>query len=208
MNDRSGPPWIAPTAVLEATRSLLWLHTAGDVRRITERLVRELGGSVVPAGIDNDDAIPADLSFGDGAPSLVTAAPGSSARALLDEHLPAFLHDARQVLELSGRNERLAESAATDVLTTLPNRRMIERALGRLADHDTVIMLDLDHFKQVNDEFGHATGDDVLRAFGLVLRESLRGRDLAGRYGGEESSSSSKARATRTRSSSDFVPTG
>ena len=175
-----------PSAVLEATRSLLWLRTARDARRITEGLVRELGGSIAPAATDTADAIPADLSFGDGEPVLATAPPGSSARTLLEDHLPAFLLDARQVLELSGRSERLAESAATDVLTALPNRRMIERALGRLTHRDTVLMIDLDHFKQVNDGFGHAAGDDVLRTFGQILHETIRGRDFAGRYGGEE----------------------
>jgi len=111
---------------------------------------------------------------------------GSTARALLDRHLASFLLDARHVLQLSGRNERLAESASTDKLTGLPNRRMLDRALGRLAAGDTVIMLDLDHFKQVNDTLGHAPGDEVLRAFGRVLRSTVRGRDTVGRFGGEE----------------------
>jgi GGDEF domain-containing protein len=86
----------------------------------------------------------------------------------------------------SGRNERLAESASTDLLTGLPNRRMLDRALGRLSANDTVVMLDLDHFKQVNDNFGHAAGDEVLRVFGSVLRGTVRGRDTVGRFGGEE----------------------
>jgi diguanylate cyclase (GGDEF)-like protein len=97
-----------------------------------------------------------------------------------------FHLDARHVLQLSGRNERLAESASTDLLTDLPNRRMLNRALGRLSADDTVIMLDLDHFKQVNDNFGHAAGDEVLRVFGRVLRGTVRGRDTVGRLGGDE----------------------
>ena len=175
-----------PTAVLDATRSLLWITSASDARALAEGLVRDLGGVVVPAGTDRSDAIPADLSFGDGAPSVATATPGSPARALLDHHLPTFLADARQVLELSGRTERLAEAATSDVLTTLPNRRMIERALGRLSAADTVVMIDLDHFKRINDELGHAAGDDTLRAFGRALHSTARERDFVGRYGGEE----------------------
>ncbi len=175
-----------PGAVHEATRSLLRLRTGRDARRVAEHLVRELGGRLVPAGSDDPDVIPVDVSFGDGEPLLPAAPPGSAARALLDRHLPPFLLDARHVLQLSRLNERLAESASTDLLTGLLNRRMLDRALGRLAADDTVIMLDLDHFKQVNDNLGHAAGDEVLRMFGVVLRGTARGRDIVGRFGGEE----------------------
>ena len=180
------PHYQVPGAVHEATRSLLRLRTGGDARRVAEHLVRELGGRVVPAGTDDPSVIPVDVSFGDGEPLLPAAPPGSAARALLDRHLASFLLDARHVLQLSGLNERLAESASTDLLTGLPNRRMLDRALGRLSADDTVIMLDLDHFKQVNDNFGHAAGDGVLRVFGSVLRGTVRGRNTVGRFGGEE----------------------
>ena len=180
------PNYQVPGAVHEATRSLLRLRTGGDARRVAEHLVRELGGQLVPAGTDDPSVIPVDVSFGDGEPLLAAAPPGSAARALLERHLAPFLLDARHVLQLSGRNERLAESASTDLLTGLPNRRMLDRALGRLSANDTVIMLDLDHFKQVNDNFGHAAGDEVLRGFGSVLRGTVRGRDTVGRFGGEE----------------------
>ena len=180
------PHYQVPGAVYEATRSLLRLRTGRDARRIAEHLVRELGGRLVPAETDDPGVLSVDVSFGDGEPLLPTAPPGSAARALLERHMTPFLLDARHVLQLSGRNERLAESAWTDLLTGLPNRRMLDRALGRLAPDDTVIMLDLDHFKQVNDTFGHAAGDDVLRAFGRVLRHTTRGRETVGRFGGEE----------------------
>jgi diguanylate cyclase (GGDEF)-like protein len=176
------PHYQVPGAVHEATRSLLRLRTGGDARRVAEHLVRELGGRLVPAGRDDPGVIQVDVSFGDGEPMLAAAPPGSAVRALLDTHLAPFLLDARQVLQLSGRNDRLAESASTD----LPNRRMLDRALGRLAVDDTVIMLDLDHFKRVNDTLGHAAGDEVLRVFGRVLRDTVRGRDIVGRFGGEE----------------------
>jgi diguanylate cyclase (GGDEF)-like protein len=172
--------------VFDATRSLFRLRTGGSARSVAERLVRELGGQLVPAGTGGPDVIQVDVSFGDGEPLLPAAAPGSAARALLERHLATFLLDARLVLQLSGQNERLAESASTDLLTGLPNRRMLERALGRLSADDTVIMLDLDHFKQVNDTFGHAAGDAVLRVFGRVLGGTVRGRDVVGRFGGEE----------------------
>jgi diguanylate cyclase (GGDEF)-like protein len=175
-----------PGAVFDATRSLFRLRSGSSARLVAEQLVRELGGQLVPAGTDGPHVIPVDVSFGDGDPVLPAAAPGSAARALLDRHLGTFLLDARLVLQLNGQNEQLAESASTDLLTGLPNRRMLERALGRLAPDDTVIMLDLDHFKQVNDSFGHAAGDAVLRLFGHVLGGTVRGRDTVGRFGGEE----------------------
>jgi len=180
------PHYQVPGAVLDATRSLFRLRTGGSARRVAEHLVRELGGQLVPGGTDGPDVIPVDVSFGDGEPLLPAAAPGSAARVLLERHLATFLLDARLVLQLSGQNERLAESASTDLLTGLPNRRMLERALGRLSSEDTVIMLDLDDFKQVNDTFGHAAGDAVLRVFGHVLGGTVRGRDIVGRFGGEE----------------------
>jgi diguanylate cyclase (GGDEF)-like protein len=180
------PHYQVPGAVHEATRSLLRLRTGGDARRVAEHLVRELGGHLVPAGSDDPSVLPFDVSFGDGEPLLAAAPPGSAARALLERHLALFLLDTRHVLQLSGRNERLAESASTDLLTGLANRRMLDRALGRLSANDTVIMLDLDRFKQVNDNFGHAAGDEVLRAFGSVLRGTVRSRDIVGRFGGEE----------------------
>jgi diguanylate cyclase (GGDEF)-like protein len=171
---------------LDATRALLRVSTAVEARRIAEDLVLGLGGALVASSVDGVAVIPADLSFGHGEPVLAAAALGSPARLLLDRYLTPYLLDARHVLELSVRTERLSESASTDALTGLPNRRMIDRALGRLAAGDTVIIVDLDHFKRVNDDFGHATGDDVLRSFGSVLRRTARGRDVVGRFGGEE----------------------
>ena len=202
------PHYQVPSAVHEATRSLFRLRTGGDARRVAEHLVRELGGRLVPAGTDDPDVIPVDVSFGDGEPLLPAAPRGSVARALLERHLATFLLDARLVLQLSGRNERLAESASTDLLTGLPNRRMLDRALGRLLADDTVIMLDLDHFKQVNDNFGHAAGDEVLRAFGSVLRGTVRAATPSGDSAVRSSSSSSLRRGTRTSFSSGCAPNG
>jgi diguanylate cyclase (GGDEF)-like protein len=83
--------------------------------------------------------------------------------------------------------------ATTDQLTGTANRRALEHSLKHMFAHAVraheplaAIMLDLDHFKRVNDSFGHDRGDDVLRALGTVLREGVRATDVAGRYGGEE----------------------
>jgi diguanylate cyclase (GGDEF)-like protein len=92
------------------------------------------------------------------------------------------------------RNLAVAEiRAATDGLTGLPNKRAVTDALKRtFAQAATtqaplaLLLLDLDHFKQVNDQRGHPVGDQVLASVGATLRGTLRTRDFAGRNGGEE----------------------
>ena len=84
-------------------------------------------------------------------------------------------------------------AASTDPLTGLLNRRaFLESALslcarqGERGQPVTMLMLDLDHFKSINDRFGHAIGDEVLRVFANAARSNMRGSDLVGRLGGEE----------------------
>ena len=88
---------------------------------------------------------------------------------------------------------RLAEQALTDSLTRLPNRRAWERALqdrmhsaGGATGRLCLAVLDLDHFKRVNDAHGHAAGDEVLRAAGKVISGGLRETDFVARLGGDE----------------------
>ncbi|MHB8333702.1 MAG: diguanylate cyclase [Acidimicrobiales bacterium] len=175
-----------PTAVLEATRALLYVTSATDAQNVASTLVRALGGDVAPVDDVQGDALPIDVSFGEGSPLLPRAPRGSVAAALLERFLPSFVIDARRAIEVHAEVHRFSVEATTDGLTTLANRRMVARALGRLRDGDTVIMVDLDHFKRVNDTYGHAAGDETLRTLGRVLHECIRGRDFVGRYGGEE----------------------
>jgi len=92
------------------------------------------------------------------------------------------------------RRLALAEQCATtDALTGLPNRRHADEVLERLlaAARRTrrplaVVLFDLDHFKAINDNFGHSIGDEALRATASATRELLRGSDHAARFGGEE----------------------
>jgi diguanylate cyclase (GGDEF)-like protein len=79
--------------------------------------------------------------------------------------------------------------AETDGLTGLSNRRTMENrihALRRRREPFALAMIDLDHFKQLNDSLGHETGDRALRFFAHTLRDSVREQDLVARYGGEE----------------------
>ena len=76
--------------------------------------------------------------------------------------------------------------AHVDTLTKLGNRRDLDLRLAEATAGDTLVLCDLDHFKQLNDTLGHAAGDAVLTDFGLVIRATLRKLDYAARYGGEE----------------------
>lgn len=94
---------------------------------------------------------------------------------------------------IAKKNVLLEELALTDGLTGLPNRRAIENwaqlQLSNAVRHGFsfwVILADLDHFKAVNDAFGHEGGDAVLKKFSKILRSQLRNGDICGRFGGEE----------------------
>lgn len=86
-------------------------------------------------------------------------------------------------------SDELAAMAWSDGLTGLANRRSLDRDLAS-GDRDTeptgVIMIDVDHFKAVNDAFGHQVGDDILRRLGTLLAHHVRADDVVYRYGGEE----------------------
>jgi diguanylate cyclase (GGDEF)-like protein/PAS domain S-box-containing protein len=99
----------------------------------------------------------------------------------------------RSEREVQALQEKLREQATRDALTGLYNRRYLEETLGReliLAERHghpvSVIMGDLDHFKAVNDRYGHLGGDEVLRTFGDLMKRHTRGSDIYCRYGGEE----------------------
>ncbi len=179
-------PWAVGEVLLEATRGLLWIKSPADARSLARDLVAALGGSTVLAKEGGADALPIDVSFGAGEPELPRAPRSSVAMMLLERHIAAFVEDAHRAVALARETERFAEDAAIDVLTGLPNRRSLGRFLGRLVPGEVLIMLDLDFFKQVNDTEGHDAGDRVLRAFGRTLSAQVRGRDRAGRWGGEE----------------------
>ncbi|WP_445765941.1 diguanylate cyclase [Rheinheimera sp.] len=95
--------------------------------------------------------------------------------------------------QLLARNQELLQMATTDLLTGLSNLRAILqqanaeiRRASRYQKDLAVLMLDIDHFKQINDQHGHAAGDKVLIEFAGLCLQSIRETDLAGRYGGEE----------------------
>jgi diguanylate cyclase (GGDEF)-like protein/PAS domain S-box-containing protein len=98
--------------------------------------------------------------------------------------------------EWRAKEERAAElekHAFVDALTELPNRRYLDRTLDSKSEEMRrygwacgVLLIDVDHFKSVNDRFGHEVGDAVLRMVGRTLHGAVRALDFAGRWGGEE----------------------
>jgi len=97
------------------------------------------------------------------------------------------------VLNNAQLREALREQSMHDPLTGLYNRRYMEEALKQQLSGVTrrqrplgTIMLDIDHFKRINDTYGHATGDELLRELGQFLKSHIRNEDIACRYGGEE----------------------
>jgi diguanylate cyclase (GGDEF)-like protein len=95
--------------------------------------------------------------------------------------------------ELEEKNRELARLASTDPLTELPNRRSFDHTIARelrgakrYDDPVSLVLLDIDEFKSVNDRFGHGVGDEVLKEVGNRLREACRAGDQVARIGGEE----------------------
>ena len=107
--------------------------------------------------------------------------------------LSQFAAHASLALRNSWLLQEIQKIAATDALTGIPNRRTFEEVLEREVsrakrngEQVTLVMLDIDHFKKLNDTHGHQVGDDVLRAAGAALANSCRDFDTPARYGGEE----------------------
>jgi two-component system, cell cycle response regulator len=123
---------------------------------------------------------------------------GSAEANRFTEHLATdFLHHLAVIaafcLENAVNRARLVRSGFTDVLTGWHNRRYLHTRLHeevarsqRDATPLTCLMIDVDHFKRINDRYGHLAGDEVLRQVALCLNGEVRGSDVSARYGGEE----------------------
>ena len=98
-------------------------------------------------------------------------------RVALNRHLEQRHHE--------HEHEELVESALHDALTGLYNRRALD-VLAKVDQQYGVLMIDIDHFKSVNDRFGHGAGDEVLRSVAAAIMANVRPDDATIRYGGEE----------------------
>ena len=111
-----------------------------------------------------------------------------------NKKLETSLASSRQEIEQLQQNlETVRLESLTDPLTTLSNRKYFEAALAKgiieaqqKNEPLSLLMADIDHFKGFNDQYGHLTGDQVLRLVALAVKQNVKGRDVAARYGGEE----------------------
>jgi len=155
------------------------------------------GSEVVRAGRPEEGGGPLSLRLGtdeDGIGRLLLYPPKDGS---FDEESEQLAHWLAAQASIAIENERLHRTvkrqAITDELTQLANRRRFTETLSvevrraeRFSDPLALVLADLDDFKQINDRYGHQTGDEVLRRFSDVLRENVRDFDLPVRYGGEE----------------------
>jgi diguanylate cyclase (GGDEF)-like protein len=164
-------PWLGP-------------YHAGDHARLLPQLGSE--GSVAMIPLRSRDRLVGSLNFGSTDPERFT-------RALASDILGHLGVIAAFAIENSVNRARLLKSGFTDVLTGWHNRRYLVERLreelaraGRDGTHLACLMLDIDHFKRVNDTWGHAAGDTVLTELARRIEGEVRQSDVAARYGGEE----------------------
>jgi len=169
---------------------LLDLTIESDRPLVAEMIRKRLGGEVDQVayafrGLRKDGAVVDIESHG----SVMEI----GGKLLLVSLIMDITERARAEREVLVLQDALREQSTHDPLTGLYNRRYLEETLGRelllaaRGDYPvSVIMADLDHFKAVNDRYGHPAGDQVLRVFGALLKHHARSSDIYCRYGGEE----------------------
>ncbi len=121
---------------------------------------------------------------------------GEKIKAIMktNEEMSAELeHSVEEMNRLKAELEEARRRAACDPLTGIANRKTFMERLESVLeahteaeDEDSVLMIDIDHFKQFNDDYGHLVGDKVIKFVAAALTESVKGKDLVARYGGEE----------------------
>jgi diguanylate cyclase (GGDEF)-like protein len=161
---------------------------AGETWR---RIIRERDIKVLetgePMGPYRDDF---STLFGLDGHWITFKAPFSLREGDAPDHVVTISFDVTPFVEAENR---LMSAAYTDALTGLPNRRWFDREIEQMASRaehpgpmDWLLVIDIDHFKSINDTYGHQVGDCVLRETGMRLRQSTRSCDSAVRFGGEE----------------------
>lgn len=163
---------------------------AGETIPLYERLFRKKDGTTLPVEINLELVRDADNN-----PLHIQSVVRDISRRKQDEEALTTANEelTRRVAEIEALQSELREQALHDPLTGLYNRRFLgdalERELTRIKrekGHLSIIAMDIDHFKQVNDRYGHQAGDETLISTANLLRKHLRGSDFICRYGGEE----------------------
>jgi diguanylate cyclase (GGDEF)-like protein len=181
--------------VVDAGDVLAVAGAAADGLELLEASVADARRAGTVRAVDHDDlaAVASPLpGYGDEA-VLACVRRGEAFSSDESAQLLSLAAQVAAALQMAGLHERLREQAQTDGLTGLANRRHFQDRLSAEANrsrrHGTplaLVLLDVDHFKQVNDRYGHHAGDLVLQHVASVVQDSCRPYDLAARYGGEE----------------------
>ena len=156
---------------------------------LKEIVGQQLAPVVMLTGFGNEEMAVASLEQG----AVGYLAKGNLSAEKLHAAVATATKRWRDIQLTKANQEELERIVNLDALTGIPNRRAISKKLedaiahtSRYLEQLSVILLDLDRFKDINDTYGHITGDDVLDRIGALLRTRIRGADSAGRYGGDE----------------------
>lgn len=158
------------------------MQTMSETNHSSVEYQRELESSIHRLGMDLDQTALRDIA----ADMITAASTANEQNSKLQEHLSAAQQETEQ---LRAELEAQRREAMIDPLTGLFNRRAMDHHLEYLWEEDrelSVLVMDIDHFKRINDSYGHAVGDIVIRNVADVVRKCIRGEDIAVRYGGEE----------------------
>jgi diguanylate cyclase (GGDEF)-like protein len=177
-------PRLGAAAAVEAQRAL-HLDQAMDAQRLEDE--DAVGDERGPQPLLRD------VSFAGTAVARLAIAPCAGADEDIGSLADAIARELGSAVRMTALLEELERSATTDALTGLMNRRAfaarLASELARCARHGyplAIALLDVDHFKRINDGHGHAVGDRVLSALGGLLTQQLRASDFTARWGGEE----------------------
>jgi diguanylate cyclase len=182
-------------------------RTADEIDSVNDKITNEIDQvmALIDAAVRN--AGKHDASLTDATNKLGTAKDRDGIRGIIESlvqtasamkrdnrSLELRLQSSRQEMgQLQNSLEAVRNESLTDPLTTLANRKHFDERFGRnVLDATTsgeplsLMLADIDHFKNFNDTYGHLTGDQVLRLVALSIKHNVKGRDLAARFGGEE----------------------
>ena len=165
MPEKSGMEWLAEI-VEKQTAPVVMLTGAGGEEIAVQSLQEGAVGYLAKSGLSKENLV---------------------------KTIDTVLAKWRQIQQAKADQEKLERLANLDSLTGLYNRRVILQRLNerikytrRYGDELSLIMLDIDHFKKVNDQYGHLIGDGVLEGIAVLVQRNIRDTDVVGRYGGEE----------------------
>lgn len=194
--------WLAVSTSVPARFAIHRHPRLGDVSVEEARQALAIAPGIEPLIIEDEDALESadpdvpvvvSIAFALSVVGTVAFSPAKSAADDAAVLVPILARELGGPLRMTALIEESQRQASVDSLTGLLNRRAfaanIDVELARCARHGyplSLMLLDVDHFKTINDRWGHATGDQVLAAIGAMLRRTMRRTDVASRWGGEE----------------------